>query len=106
LEFYHYNFPLLASIFAEQAIFDAHRRRLSQLGVGPHKANHAVAGYLRGEQKLGRVRADADADASADLLMGACFQHAFLSHYQGRDADAGVAPRYAALLMPALLPDR
>jgi AcrR family transcriptional regulator len=104
VEFYHYNFPLLASIFAEPAIFDAHRRRLSELGIGPHKPNHAVAGYLRGEQKLGRVRADADADAAADLLMGACFQHAFLSHYQGRDADAGVAPRYAAMLLPTLLP--
>src|SRR3712207_8724524 len=35
-----------------------------------------------------RVRADADPDAAAALLLGACFQRAFLSAFAGRDLPA------------------
>ena len=110
LAFYRDNFPLFGSIFAEPAIFDAHRLRLRQLGAGPHKVNDALAGYLRAEQGLGRVRADADVAAAADLLLGACFQQAFLNHFQGRGPDAGrgldaaTAARHTKLLLPVLEP--
>jgi AcrR family transcriptional regulator len=99
LAFYRDNFPLFGSIFAEQAIFDAHRLRLRQLGAGPHKVNDALTGYLRAEQDSGRVRADADIAAAADLLLGACFQQAFLSHFRGVDPDPSAAARYASLLL-------
>lgn len=104
LRFYHHNFPIFASIFAERSIFEAHRLRLRQLGAGPHKVNDMLAAYLRSEHQLGRVRADADLAAAADLLLGSCFQHAFLSHFQGRDADSQAAHRYVATLRPALQP--
>ncbi|GIJ57302.1 TetR/AcrR family transcriptional regulator [Virgisporangium aurantiacum] len=97
--FYGENFPLVGSIFAEPAIFDAHRRRMGQLGAGPHKVNEALAGYLRAERELGRVRADADTDAVADLLLGACFQQAFLTHFHGTPPDP---QRYTVLLRPVL----
>jgi AcrR family transcriptional regulator len=99
LAFYSDNFPLFGSIFAEPAIFDAHRLRLRQLGAGPHKVNEALAGYLRAEQDLGRVRPGADAAAIADLLLGACFQQAFLNQFQGRRPDPTAATRYANLLL-------
>jgi hypothetical protein len=56
-------------------------------------------GYLRAEQDLGRVRPEADAAAIADLLLGACFQQAFLNHFQGRRPDPTAATRYANLLL-------
>jgi len=102
--FYHENFPLLGSIFAERRVFDAHRTRLTQKGAGPHKVNQAVAGYLRAEQQAGRVRADADVAASADLLMGACFQQAFLAHYQAQPVDRAAPERYVGALWPDLRP--
>ena len=102
--FYGANFPLFASIFAERAIFDAYRRRLRQLGAGPHKVNEALAAYLRAEQDLGRIRPGADTADLADLLLGACFQRAFLHHFQGTAADPDAAAGYASLLEPLLVP--
>jgi len=104
LAFYSDNFPVFGSIFAEPTIFDAHRLRLRQLGAGPHKVNDALAGYLRGEQDLGRVHVGADVAAAADLLLGACFQQAFLTHFQSRRPDPATAARYATLLLPILEP--
>jgi hypothetical protein len=37
----------------------------------------SLAAYLRAEQRIGRVRSDADPDAAAALLLGACSQRAF-----------------------------
>ncbi|MEV6966642.1 helix-turn-helix domain-containing protein [Hamadaea sp. NPDC051192] len=103
MAFYHENFPLLGSIFAEHRVFETHRTRLTQKGAGPHKVNQAVAGYLTGEQQAGRVRADADVAAAADLLLGCCFQQAFLSHYQGRPVGREAAERYVRTLLPTFV---
>jgi AcrR family transcriptional regulator len=102
--FYHHNFPLFASIFAEPALLETHRVRLRQLGAGPHKVNEAVAAYLRAERQAGRVRSGADPEAVADLLVGACFQHAFLSHFRGGEPDIRTVSRFAATLDGALRP--
>jgi AcrR family transcriptional regulator len=102
--FYRDNFPLVGSIFAEPAIFDAHRLRMQQLGAGPQKVNEALAGYLRAEQDLGRIRSDANVGAVADLLLGACFQQAFLSHFHGVRSSPTAPVRYTKLVLPLLQP--
>jgi hypothetical protein len=102
--FYHHNFPLFGSIFADPVIFESHRVRLGRLGGGPHKVNDALAAYLRAEQRAGRVRADADPAAAADLLVGACFQHAFLSRFRAADPDPRTASRFVATLHATLRP--
>jgi AcrR family transcriptional regulator len=102
--FYHHNFPLFGSIFAEPALLETHRVRLRQLGAGPHKVNDAVAAYLGAEQRAGRVRADTDPAAAADLLVGACFQHAFLSHFRGGAPDAATVEHFVASLCAGLRP--
>ncbi len=101
IAFYHHNFPMFASIFSDPVILDTHRTRLRQLGMGPHLANQALARYLAAEQQLGRVRADADVEAAADLFLGGCFQAAFLAHFTGRDRP-DAPERYAALLRSLL----
>jgi hypothetical protein len=59
------------------------------------------AGYLAAEQTIGRVSADADPAAATALLMGACFQQAFLHYFRG---DSDFAESAADDLVQALLP--
>jgi AcrR family transcriptional regulator len=46
---------------------------LDELGDDVPRPDSAVAGYLRAEQALGRVRADVDADAAAAVLLTLLF---------------------------------
>ncbi|MFB4281951.1 TetR/AcrR family transcriptional regulator [Nonomuraea sp. MTCD27] len=104
ISFYGEGFPMLASMFADPATLTAHKEELRQQGAGPHKANEFVAAYLRAEQDLGRIRREADVTAAAGLLLGACFQYAFLGHMAppaGRD-DAAAAAAFARTLLQQL----
>jgi AcrR family transcriptional regulator len=98
---YSKGFPMFASMFADPATLAAHKEELLHQGAGPHKANEAVAAYLRAEQQLGRLRPEADVTAAAGLLLGACFQYAFLGHMSPpaeRDDDAAAASFVRTLL--------
>lgn len=57
---------------------------------------------------IGRVAADADVEAIASLLMGACFQQGFLRYFEGGpggpDVTDSVAETLVHPLLPALLP--
>jgi AcrR family transcriptional regulator len=85
LDFYHDSFLMLASTFSEPSLLARHREALGRRNVGPHRAIDGLASYLRKEQELGRVAADANPEASSALLLGACFQHVFLAQFAGRD---------------------
>ena len=102
--FYTDSFPVSASIFAEPKVLAAHRASLRRSGAGPHKANVALAGYLLAEQELGRIPAAADPDALAALLLGACFQHAFLRQFAEPNSAAPAPEEVAKSLVGALLP--
>jgi AcrR family transcriptional regulator len=80
--YYTEGFPIIASLFAEQEMLGRHREEMYARGLGPHRANEAVAAYLGAEQQLGRVRADTSPAGAAALLLGSCFQRAFLHHFQ------------------------
>jgi AcrR family transcriptional regulator len=95
LDFYQRSIPMLGALLADPQRMGAHRVAMERHGGGPEKAVAAFAAYLRAEQALGRVASDADPDAAASLLIGACFHEAFLRYYaHGPDADA--APRTQA----------
>lgn len=101
--FYRKNFPMAASVFAEPRLLAEHARALRELGRGPAHVNEALADYLAAEQQLGRVASGADPRASAALLMGACFQHAFLGYFaDSPDADDGADRRVASSLVGTL----
>lgn len=51
----------------------------------------------------GRVAADADPDGAAALVLGACFQRAFLLRIVGEDVLAVPADRFAATTVAAAL---
>jgi hypothetical protein len=53
------------------------RQGLRSRDLGPQSGHTRVAAYLDEERRLGRVAADVDCDASAQLLIGACLNYAF-----------------------------
>jgi AcrR family transcriptional regulator len=102
ITFYEESFPMSASLFSEPDLLQAHRQAMEKRGAGPHRPVEAVAHYLRAEQKAGRVRPGADADAAAALLVGGCLQYAFLRSYSGRPSDGKAAEAYAAAIADTL----
>jgi hypothetical protein len=65
-----------------------------------------VAAYLAVEREAGRLRTDADPQAGAEMLLGACFQRAFVRLFMGLDAPAeplgDFAPRLARAVLAGL----
>ncbi|MFI6867182.1 TetR/AcrR family transcriptional regulator [Nocardia sp. NPDC050406] len=83
LSFYQGSLPLLGGLLAHPERMAAHRDSMRRHAGGPGRAIAAIAAYLRAEQELDRVAADADVDTAAALLDGACFHQAFLRYYEG-----------------------
>jgi AcrR family transcriptional regulator len=81
LDFYRQTLPLLGALFADPELLARHQELLTKLPGGPRLAYQAVADYIVAEQKLGRIRSDANPLAVAALLLGACFQYAFLERF-------------------------
>lgn len=106
LRFYERQVPMLAALFAEPALLARHRQALAAVGAGPHRANQALAAYLRAERELGRIHASVDPETGAAMLLGACFQRAFLSAFSGQPVPAAERARLAASLATCFLPDQ
>lgn len=102
LAFYRRTFPMMGSLLAKPSLLTATRTAMDRYGRGPQKVVIAVADYLRAEQGLGRVDAGVSPDAAAALLIGACFQQAFLSYY-ATGPDSGEVPDSSAELAATLL---
>jgi len=104
LAFYTESVPLGTSVHTEPARLARLREETAKRNVGPQKANESVAAYLRAEQELGRVPADVNPEAAADLLLGACFQRAYLLPFLPPDAaSAASGERFIAAVVDTLL---
>lgn len=89
IDFYAAILPVKVSVLAVPAQLIGLRHSMKAHGLGPDRAEHVVAGYLRDEQQLGRVAEDVDPHASARLLLGACLSYSFSVMLMG---DDGVSP--------------
>ena len=98
LPFYVELLPLSAAVLATPELSAGLRRQ----NLGPQRANEAVVSYLRLEQRLGRVRAGADLEAAAALLLGACLQRAMTGQFTGEVPDA-TDERFVTALVTTLL---
>jgi AcrR family transcriptional regulator len=102
--------PLGSSVFADPELLARLRALLRELGAGPQRAYEPVVAYLRAEQALGRVRADADPAAAALLLLGACQQYVFVESLVDEEErplhGRGVAAALVAGLLTGLSPAR
>ena len=102
LDFYGEAIPMGASFFADPELLARHRGLLEQHGAGPQRANEAVAAYLRAEQKLGRVRGDADSEAVAYMLLGALYQYVYWRQFPGRLHEPDADNRFMAGILATL----
>jgi AcrR family transcriptional regulator len=81
--FYARTMPMSASMFSEPSLLARYRERLTTDGRGPHVPVVQLGEYLLTEQRLGRISPTVDTHAAASLLLGACFQQAFLATFLG-----------------------
>jgi AcrR family transcriptional regulator len=109
LNLYRDVLPLGSSLFADPELLRRFQTLLKGRGAGPHRAWEPIVAYLRAEQAQGRVAADADPDAAAVLLLGACQQLVFVEQMVGpeklpfRDRP-GPAAELVATLLAGLAP--
>ncbi|OAH10079.1 TetR/AcrR family transcriptional regulator [Streptomyces jeddahensis] len=103
LDFYQRSIPMLGALLADPQRMEAHRVAMSRHGGGPDKPVGAFAAYLRAEQAIGRVSTDADPDAAAALLIGGCFQEAFLRYYTHGPGAAAASRAFAESLARAVV---
>jgi AcrR family transcriptional regulator len=103
IAFYVETFPVAMSLFSTKALLAAHRDRVRELGAGPRAPLDGIARYLDAERHLGRIAATADPTAMASLLLGACFQQAFLATFAGEQPSESASTELAGRLVAALL---
>jgi hypothetical protein len=80
----------------------AHREAVRERNTGPQHVSISLAAYLAAEQKLGRIHPDANPDAGAALLVGACLQHAFLNNFTDTYPDEATTVHFVHTLVATL----
>lgn len=107
LRVYRDMIPTTFAIAGDPEMLVYHRAALRAASRGPRFSMDAIAAYVGAEQRLGRIRADADPRMTANVLMGSCWQRAAFGHYFDEDLldidDAAYARALAAMLMRGLL---
>lgn len=103
LSFYLESFPIAVSLFSSRELLATHRERVMSRDGGPDVPLGRVVEYLGEEARLGRIREDADLEASASLLLGACFQYAFLASFEDREPPAEELDEWAERLAGTLV---
>jgi AcrR family transcriptional regulator len=103
LDFYLASFPIAVSVFSSRELLEAHRAALREHGAGPRHPVDGLIHYLRAERHLGRIRDETDVEAMASLLLGACFQQAFLFNFSGERPAGKELDALAVSLVHALL---
>ena len=101
--FYEQCIPMMAALFAEPALLARHQEALREEGRGPHLANRPVTAYLRAEQRLGRLPDTLRPHSVAALLLGACFQRAFMTLFVGDHTNDQSTDRFAKELATSLV---
>ncbi|OXM52501.1 TetR/AcrR family transcriptional regulator [Amycolatopsis alba] len=102
LSFYLESFPIAVSLFSSRELLATHREQVTSRRRGPDVPLARVTGYLSEELRLGRIREDADLEASASLLLGACFQYAFLASFEDREPSEAELDEWAERLATTL----
>jgi AcrR family transcriptional regulator len=103
VRFYVDTFPIAVSLYSSRALLAAHRERLRELGGGPRTPEERLARYLAAEQRLGGLAPSADPLAVSQLLLGACFQQAFLADFAGNPPDGDQLADLARRLVTTVL---
>jgi AcrR family transcriptional regulator len=103
IPFFEQTLPIAASLFAEPELLARHQEQLRLKNMGPHRANELLAGYLRAEQRLGRINQRIDPDAVAALVVGSCLGRALVRRFLGDEASPESDERFVRSVVRALL---
>jgi hypothetical protein len=77
IQFYCEILSAKVSVFTKPDQLLQLRRLLRSRDMGPHHTPARITAYLDAERRLGRIAADVDCGAAAQLLVGACVNYAF-----------------------------
>jgi AcrR family transcriptional regulator len=103
LRFSHKLIPLAVSLFADTALLLRHRKAMRQSGRGPKEVFGLIAAYIEAEIKLGRIDAAANSVMTAALLLGPCFQRAFIRQVTGKNILAAGDQEFVNGLVSGLM---
>ena len=103
LPFYDQTLPMAASLFAEPDLLARHQEQLRSKNAGPHRALEQLAGYVRAEQRMGRINARVDPEAVASLLLGCCIGRALMRRFLGEQDSAGADERFVKSVVRTLI---
>ena len=103
VEFSGHVMPLNMALAADPALAAAHNARLRDLGTGPEVSLRNVAAYVAAEQRLGRIRADANPAAVATIVLGVCFNYVQVHYMSGEAAQVLAAERFAPEIVRTLI---
>jgi AcrR family transcriptional regulator len=103
LNFFHLSIVMTASMFTEPDFLARHRQDFQQRNEGPHRSNEIVTIYVLAEQKIGRVNSDINPRSMADLLLGACFQHAFHLQFLGEEEPEEARKQFVENILKGLM---
>jgi AcrR family transcriptional regulator len=105
LTFYGEIGPMAGSLFSQPALLARHQDALRREKAGPQVALVRLGAYLKAEQRLGRFPKKVDAEVCAALLLGACFQRAFIRNFWGaarsEEDDLRFVKKAVRLLLPS-----
>lgn len=100
--FHRHAIPITCSLFADTALLARHRQ-LVRKKAGPERTFEAFIAYLSAEQRMGRISKKADLEAATTLLVGSCFQIAFLETHWGQKLTQAEARRRTEAVVQTLL---
>jgi AcrR family transcriptional regulator len=103
VSFYEQTVPMVASLFSEPELLARHQAHLRDKKLGPQRTAEQLAGYIRAEQRLGRLKPRVDADAAAALLIGACVGRALVRRFTGEEMSPEADERFAKEVVRTLL---
>ncbi len=83
LEFHRSIVPMIAAHLADPELLEGQRADWERKEGGPLRAIRALTGYLRAEQRLGRIDRHASPELAARLVLGTCLAHAVLVELVG-----------------------
>lgn len=91
MDYFDKLIPMSASFLADTELLEQYRVKLGQVVAatgaadpGPEKLEELLATYLDEEKQLGRLPAQTASREIAILLLGGCFQFAYLHHLRGK----------------------
>nr|WP_296777801.1 TetR/AcrR family transcriptional regulator [Rhodococcus sp. (in: high G+C Gram-positive bacteria)] len=102
-DFYSRSFPIAAALFADPALLAHHRRALEARDRGPRRVLEFVRSTIEKEQTAGHIAADVHVGAVTEMMVGACFQHAFFEVFHGSDESPTERAAFAKGLAAATL---